>query len=297
MTSEIVVHQQSAIRLPQEWEFTAMERLANYAAQSGLVSNLKPQQVIFIILKGYELNITPMQALADIHLVNGKPGLSVQLMISLANRSGMLSRLDIPDANDAFKAGEATVTAVRRDRPDSPITMTFTMDDAKKAGLSGKSGPWTQYPGQMLVNRAVSMVLRRIIPEALSGMYLAEELEEQPTPSVTIESIQQQLPAPKAEAHWSDDSKLVKALMKWGADSFSMSEKQINEAIAMTDKPMTSMSRDEVKAAVLAWAATYDYANIFSVAESKSLSSEIAEIAVKISQYAREMDKLDQQAS
>lgn len=199
--NEIVVHQQAAIRLPQEWEFNAMERLATYAAQSGLVSNLKPAQVIFIILKGYELNITPMQALADIHLVNGKPGLSVQLMISLANRSGMLSHFDIPDADEAFKAGKATVSATRKDRPDSPISMTFTMEDAKKAGLSGKTGPWTQYPGQMLVNRAVSMVLRRIIPEALSGMYLTEELEntDHVAPNITISEGLRELPPTKPQ--------------------------------------------------------------------------------------------------
>lgn len=196
--NEIVIHQQSAIRLPQEWEFGAIERLATYAVKSGFVSKLSQPQIVFIILKGYELNISPMQALADIHLVNGKPGLSVQLMISLANRSGMLSHFDIPDADEAFKAGKATVSATRKDRPDSPITMTFTIDDAKKAGLWDKVGPWTQYPGQMLVNRAVSMLLRRIIPEALSGMYLAEELEntDHSEPSITISEAMRQLPAP-----------------------------------------------------------------------------------------------------
>lgn len=298
MTNEIVVHQQPAIRLPQEWEFGAMERLANYAAQSGLTS-LKPAQAIFIILKGYELNISPLQALADIHLVNGKPGLSVQLMISLANRSGMLSHFDIPDADEANKTGRATVSATRKDRPDSPITMTFTVEDAKKAGLWDKSGPWKQYPGQMLVNRAVSMLLRRIIPEALSGMYLVEELEntDHSEPSVTISETLNALPAPKAEPHWSEDPKMVKALMKWGADTFGMNEKQINDAIAITDKSMSTMSRDETKAAVLAYAAAWDYADIFSVAESKSMSSSIAELAVKISEYAHEMDKLDQNAS
>ena len=209
MTNEIVHRNQSAVHLPQEWEWNIMERYANAAVKSGLVKDgLRPDQALFIILKGYELNITPIQALSDIHLISNKPGLSVQLMISLANRSGMLTHLDIPDANIAFKAGEATVTATRKDRPDSPITMTFTMADAEKAGLM-RNPTWKSYPGQMLVNRAVSMVLRRIIPEALSGMYLDEELEtlEHAAPSITISEIARELPAivpdaPKPPTWW-----------------------------------------------------------------------------------------------
>ena len=198
MPNDLAIQQKSSlpIRLPQENEWVMMERYARAAVQSGLVQNgMKPDQAFFIILKGYELNITPIQALSDIHLINGKPGLSVQLMISLANRSGMLSHLDIPDAFEAFNTGKATVTAVRHDRPNSPISMTFTREDAEKAGLIKRNGAvWNAYMGQMLVNRAVSMVLRRIIPEALSGMYLAEELRDEmtnPQPSITVETIKQ----------------------------------------------------------------------------------------------------------
>ena len=171
----------SPIRLPQQWEWDIMQRYADAAVKSGMVAGTtRADQALFVILKGYELGITPIEALSNIHLIKGKPGLSVQLMISLANRSGMLTRLDMPDASKAWADKRAVVTACRKDRPDSPVSMTFSMDDAASAGLL--SNPtWKQYPGQMLVNRAMSMVLRRIIPEALSGMYLAEELENSTT--------------------------------------------------------------------------------------------------------------------
>lgn len=180
MSNEPAQFHTSAIRLPQEWEWDIMRRYAETAVKSKLVGTDKNpvtvDQALFLILKGYELGITPLQSLAEIHLISGKPGLSVQLMIGLANRSGMISTLDMPDATEAYSAKKATVTGIRRDRPDSPVTMTFSMDDAKAAGLLGNP-TWGKYPGQMLVNRAMSMVLRRLIPEALSGMYLAEELE------------------------------------------------------------------------------------------------------------------------
>lgn len=202
----------SAIRLPQQWEWDIMRRYADTAVKSRLVGTDKnpvnTDQALFIILKGYELGITPLQSLAEIHLINGKPALSVQLMIGLANRSGMLSTLDMPNAREAFAAKEATVTGIRRDRLDSPVTMTFTMDDAKAAGLMGNP-TWGKYPGQMLVNRAMSMVLRRLIPEALSGMYLAEELEDtgrEPwieDPQLSDSPQAPQLPSPQ-KPEWGD---------------------------------------------------------------------------------------------
>lgn len=180
MTNSALMTQTPApIRLPQQWEWDIMKNYAQAAVKSGLIGTVKHpvtvDQALFVVLKGYELNVTPIEALSNIHLVNGKPGLSVQLMIALANRSGALSRLDMPDASKAATEQKATVTAVRRDRPESPVTMTFSMQDAAAANLLGNP-IWKSYPGQMLVNRAMSMALRRAIPEALSGLYLAEEL-------------------------------------------------------------------------------------------------------------------------
>jgi hypothetical protein len=256
MTSDIVVHQQAAIRLPQEWEWSMMERYANAAVKSGLVTgNMRPDQALFIILKGYELNITPIQALSDIHLINGKPGLSVQLMISLANRSGMLTHLEMPDADEAFKSGKATVSATRKDRPESPISMTFTIADAEKAGLM-RNPTWKSYPGQMLVNRAVSMVLRRIIPEALSGMYLDEELEtiEHAAPNITISEIKRELPPVTVDMLRYDDAERFPRFLAWAQKTYGMNEAQAMEALyAINGAKFTQATSEEAKQACETW--------------------------------------------
>jgi hypothetical protein len=265
----------SPIRLPQQWEWDIMQRYAEAAVKSGMVNGTtRPDQALFVILKGYELGITPIEALSNIHLIKGKPGLSVQLMISLANRSGMLTRLDIPDASDAARDKKATVTAVRRDRPDSPVTMTFSMEDAQAAGLL--SNPtWKQYPGQMLVNRAISMLLRRIIPEALSGMYLIEELEassfdEPPAPHVASTPAPQ-LPAP--DPHWSDDPKLVRACYKWALDIFGIEREEIDEYMGHCGLTLHDLSRDAFKGLTLAYVARYDADEIARLGEEKQMSS------------------------
>ncbi len=45
----------------------------------------------------------------------------------------------------------------------------------KRAGLSGKQGPWTQYPKRMMKLRARSYALRDVFPDVLKGMAIAQE--------------------------------------------------------------------------------------------------------------------------
>jgi hypothetical protein len=73
----------------------------------------------------------------------------------------------------------ATCTAKRRGYPE-PTTVRFSVADAKKAGLWGKSGPWTQYPRRMLQLRARGFALRDAFPDVLKGLVTAEEAQDYP---------------------------------------------------------------------------------------------------------------------
>jgi hypothetical protein len=98
----------------------------------------------------------------------------------------------------------ATCTAQRRGYP-APITSTFSVADAKAAGLWGKQGPWSQYPKRMLAMRARGFALRNAFADVLRGLVTAEEAQDYqqtgieivparaaPVPSVTVAA----LPAP-----------------------------------------------------------------------------------------------------
>jgi hypothetical protein len=54
------------------------------------------------------------------------------------------------------------------------------MFDAKRAGLAGKSGPWSQYPARMLALRARGFALRNAFADALRGLVTAEEAQDYP---------------------------------------------------------------------------------------------------------------------
>ena len=138
----------------------------------------KPEAVMACMLAGRELGIGPMQALQKIHIIQGRPTLSAELMASLVRRAG--HRLRTIEST----AATATVEGARHDDPDAPEKITFTLEDAKRAGLVGKD-VWKAYPTAMLWARAVSALCRRLFPDVLAGMsYTREELEGGSTEAV-----------------------------------------------------------------------------------------------------------------
>ena len=57
-------------------------------------------------------------------------------------------------------------------------TEEFDLNKAKKAGLLGKAGVWTQYPERMMQLRARAFALRNRFPDALKGIKSREEVED-----------------------------------------------------------------------------------------------------------------------
>ncbi|NBW22199.1 MAG: hypothetical protein EBR82_81035, partial [Caulobacteraceae bacterium] len=60
-------------------------------------------------------------------------------------------------------------------RDGSEYTQYFTMQEAEKAGLTSKKGPWQEYPRRQLQMRARSWHLRDTYPDVLCGLGIAEE--------------------------------------------------------------------------------------------------------------------------
>lgn len=128
-----------------------------------------PGNILVAIQWGMELGLQPMQAMQNIAVINGRPSLWGDAVIGLV-RSSPLCEYVIEEEID----GKA-VCRVRRRGEEEQIRI-FTDDDAKKAGLHGKAGPWTQYPKRMKQMRARSWALRDVFPDVLRGMPIAEEV-------------------------------------------------------------------------------------------------------------------------
>jgi len=148
-------------------------RLATAISKSGLApSTMKdPEKLVVAIMHGLEIGLPPMQAVQRIAVINGRPAIWGDALPAILWSKGFKLIEGVLD-------GVATCTVVRPD--GERVTRTFTSADAKKAGLLGKPGPWQQYPDRMLQMRARGFACRDGAADALSGLYVAEELVDAP---------------------------------------------------------------------------------------------------------------------
>ena len=128
-----------------------------------------PGNILVAVQWGMELGLQPMQAMQNIAVINGRPSLWGDAVIALV-RSSPLCEYVIEETID-----DKAVCRVKR-RGEGEQVRIFTTEDARKANLLGKQGPWTQYPKRMMQMRARSWALRDVFPDVLRGMPIAEEI-------------------------------------------------------------------------------------------------------------------------
>lgn len=141
----------------------------------------EPANILVAVQWGMELGLQPMQAMQSIAVINGRPSLWGDAVIGLVRASGLCEYVYEDVAADGLSATCRTKRTTDREE----VIRTFTKDDAVKAGLWGKSGPWTQYPKRMLQMRARSWCLRDVYPDVLRGVHVAEESQDIPEKDVT----------------------------------------------------------------------------------------------------------------
>lgn len=149
-----------------------------------------PGNVLVAVQWGAEIGLPPLQAMQNIAVINGRPSIWGDAMIALVRGSGLLESIEETLSED----GESATCTVKR-RGEAPVTRTFTMEDAKIAGLAGKQGPWRQYPKRMLQMRARSWALRDVFPDVLRGVHIAEEAQDMPPEKLVEGEVLEKEPA------------------------------------------------------------------------------------------------------
>lgn len=140
----------------------------------------QPDALAAVILTGVELGMGPMEAMRSLHVIEGKPTMSAEAMHARARRAGVKTR---------WVETSATKATIEVTAPgEKPQVMTFTIEEAKAAGLGGK-GNWSKHPAAMLRARATSAAMRAFCPEVLgAGIYESESGEiTDGVPAETIE--------------------------------------------------------------------------------------------------------------
>jgi hypothetical protein len=183
MSTEIIRHtengavQAPAVRTGQVASFVASLdehwRLANMLVRSGMLPKAmnKPEAAMAVMLKAHEIGIPYMYAFANLHYFDGRLVESAALMVGMAaDRCGVT--YEVIEWTD-----ERCELLFHRPGWEKPLPSSFTMDDAKRAKLTGKDN-WQKYPKAMLLARAQSQGVRAIAPDRFGGMHSVEELRD-----------------------------------------------------------------------------------------------------------------------
>lgn len=188
---------------------------ADYLAQSDMVPKdfqRKPGNCLIAMQWGSELGLKPLQAIQNIAVINGRPALWGDSVIALVRSSPLCEFVIESDDGHA-----ATCRVKRRGEPEQ--SRTFSVDDAKAAGLLGKSGPWTQYPKRMRQLRARAFALRDVFPDVLRGLPVAEELQDMPPPAErhmgAVDEVKPEQPPARQALPPYDPEKFEKNLPGW----------------------------------------------------------------------------------
>jgi hypothetical protein len=129
----------------------------------------KPANLLYAVEYSEALELPRITILTDIHVIEGKPSASANLISALVRRAGHTLRVEATNES-------VTASIIRADDPDFTFRSTWTIEDARRAKLMGKDN-WEKYPKAMLRARAISDVAREACSEVLHGIiYTPEEL-------------------------------------------------------------------------------------------------------------------------
>lgn len=153
------------------------------------------EKVAIKIQMGLELGMSPMMAVQNIAVINGRPCVWGDAIPGVVRGRGHMEYFKeeevgtYPNPDYGWR-----ITSKRKDDPN-PLVTTFTVQEAKTAKLWGKTGksgnptPWVLYPKRMLKMRCRGFNLRDNFPDDLKGINLAEEMMDMPPVDAEYEVI------------------------------------------------------------------------------------------------------------
>jgi len=149
-------------------------RMSTAFAKSGVSGMWKSQEAIFTAIQiGRRHGWSPVHSLQNLYPLQGSAHFKAISAMGL-----VLPHADKPPKvkRETDKNGKPFSCTVIYTRKGVKTERTFSMDDAKQAGLVKASGSWAFYADNMLYWRAGMFAAREAFPDVLSGIYSVEEM-------------------------------------------------------------------------------------------------------------------------
>jgi hypothetical protein len=179
--------------------FDEAMKIARVVSQSGMAPKSyqdNEAKILVGFMIGAELGLTPMQSLRGIAMIGNNPNVWGDVALGLVMGSGLVEDMsevqegDFDNINNGD--GVAVCTIKRRGRP-TPVCVEFGMQDARRAGLLTKAGPWRDgYRPRMCQMRARAFAMRDLFADVLSGLGVAmpDEFAADTTPQSRTRAIE-----------------------------------------------------------------------------------------------------------
>ena len=208
-------------------KYELAKRISHTLSVSNLVPDAyrgRPNDIFVAVNMGQELGMEPFQAIQSIAVIEGKPCLYGDGLIGVVRASPKCLWIQESISDD----GKTATCVTQRDGDPSPITASYSMDDAIQAGINTKFN-WKKHPKRMLQMRARAYCLRDAYPDLLKGLGVVEERQDhddQPPPVTEYK-----LPEPETSPQLEE----AKEIFGEGVTETDVTLSQVERAINQSD--------------------------------------------------------------
>ena len=201
---------------------------------------------------GREVGLSPMQSLAQIAVINGRPSMWGDALLALVKKSGECEYVN-EWQEDAEGGDVIAYCETKRKSDPRPTIRMFSKKDAIRAelgdkrGQNGKPTPWVTYPQRMLQMRARSWCLRDVYPDILMGLIQAEEAQDipeadwEPTPTVE-ERIEENAEEHRELAESLADKYRLQGTTEETGEPEQILEEEPEEVVPLVEVPMEELT-------------------------------------------------------
>ena len=174
--------------------FAEVTKMAAVAASSRMFGFKTQDEALAIMLLCQGEGLHPAVAMRDYHVISGRPSMKADAMLARFQQAGGSVKWTRYD--------ETAVSGVFSHPQGGSVEITWNMEQAKRANLSGKD-VWKAHPRAMLRARCISEGIRTVFPACIVGVYTPEEIQAMPDPVAVQSHVVEEPaapPAPPAEA-------------------------------------------------------------------------------------------------
>ena len=151
-----------------------MTVMADSIVKSGFYGFKTKEQVMAVMLVAQAENKHPASVVQEYDIIQGKPALKSQAILARFQLSGGSVQWDVVTP----KAVKGTF----KHPQGGSLTVEWTIEMAKQAGIYRDGSGWSKYPEDMLRARVISRAVRSIYPACILGHYATEEVMDFDSP-------------------------------------------------------------------------------------------------------------------